>query len=52
MGRDYRREERAKKPVERQKKAKRIDEIIKGRREEKAREIGGTQNVRHEKGTR
>ena len=46
MGRDYRREERVKKPAERQKKDKRIDEIIRGRREEKAREIRGTQIVR------
>ena len=48
MGRDDKREERTKKTGERQ-KIIRVDEIIKGRREEEAREIGGTQNLRPEK---
>ena len=48
MGRDYKREERAKETEERQKTI-RVDEIIKGRREEEAREIGGTQNLKPEK---
>lgn len=48
MGRDYKREERAKETEERQKTI-RVDEIIKGRREEKKREIRGTQNLMPEK---
>ena len=40
---------RGRKKLGRGKKANRMDEIKKGRREEEAREIGGTQNLRPEK---